>query len=225
MRRTRFTQTMKRSGGSRFWRGRCFVRFKGLVTERSALAYAGRHDDIEAIYKKLSERRDTADVTNLLKELHRVVNESIRTAEVGEDQTEARVYDLSTIDLEKLRGEFAKKVRRKATALKDIRQMVEEKLAQMVANNPLRMDYYKKYCAIVADYNSEKDRVTIEETFAQLAKLAEEMTEEGARGAAGRFKRGGVGVVRFTAAGGFDTGAAGTGKTSEQAAAGVGGGG
>jgi hypothetical protein len=36
----------------------------------------------------------------------------------------------------------------------------------MLARNPLRMDYYKKYQEIIADYNREKDRVTVEETFA-----------------------------------------------------------
>ena len=45
-----------------------FVRFKALLMEPSAFAYAERHDNIEAICKKLSERRDTADVTELLKE-------------------------------------------------------------------------------------------------------------------------------------------------------------
>ena len=40
--------------------------------------YAERHDNIEAIYKKLQEKRDTADVTEVLKELHRIVNEAIR---------------------------------------------------------------------------------------------------------------------------------------------------
>jgi hypothetical protein len=30
------------------------------------------------------------------------------------------------------------------------------------------MDYYKKYQDIIADYNREKDRVTVEETFAKL---------------------------------------------------------
>jgi type I restriction enzyme R subunit len=56
-----------------------FTRFKALLMEPSAFAYAERHDNIEAIYKKLTERRDTADVTELLKELHRIVNEAIRT--------------------------------------------------------------------------------------------------------------------------------------------------
>ena len=46
--------------------------------EPSAFTYAERHDDIEAIYKKLEERRDIADITEILKELHRIVNEAIR---------------------------------------------------------------------------------------------------------------------------------------------------
>ena len=40
-----------------------FIRFKALVMEPTVYAYAERHDNIEAIYKKLTERRDTADVT------------------------------------------------------------------------------------------------------------------------------------------------------------------
>ena len=44
----------------------------------------------------------------------------------------------------------------------------------MLARNPLRMDYYKKYQEIVADYNREKDRVTIEETFARLVNSLDE---------------------------------------------------
>src|SRR2546429_4632376 len=52
------------------------------------------------------------------------------------------------------------------------RSVVEEKLAQMLANNPMRMDYYKKYQEIIADYNREKDRATVEATFAQLVALA-----------------------------------------------------
>jgi type I restriction enzyme R subunit len=160
-----------------------FIRFKALIMEPSAFQYAERHDNIEAIYKKLEERRDTSDVTDLLKELHRIVNEAIRTATPGENESESRFYDLSQIDLERLRDEFAKKVLRKASALQDIRQLVEDKLAQMVAQNPLRMDYFRKYSEIIADYNREKDRVTIEETFARLVDLANSLTAEQRRAA------------------------------------------
>ena len=155
-----------------------FARFKALLMEPSAFPCAERHDNIEAIYKKLSERRDTADVTELLKELHRIVNEAIRTQAPGDDQAEGLTFDLSQIDVEKLRDEFTKKVRHKATALQDIREIVEQKLARLLARNPMRMDYQRKYEEIVADYNREKDRVTIEETFRRLTELIEELDAE-----------------------------------------------
>lgn len=160
-----------------------FIRFKALVMEPAAYAYAERHDNIEAIYKKLEERRDTADISDLLKELHRIVNEAIRAAAPGDDQMDSKLFDMSQIDLEKLQAEFAKKVKRKATALQDIRQIVEDKLAQMLAHNPLRMDYYRRYSEIVADYNREKDRVTLEETFAKLVDLMKGMDAEQQRAA------------------------------------------
>ncbi|KZC37531.1 UNVERIFIED_ORG: deoxyribonuclease, partial [Rhodanobacter sp. FW104-R5] len=155
-----------------------FTRFKALLTEPTALQYAERHDNIEAIYKKLIERRDTADVTALLKELHRIVNAAIRTETPGGDQTAGRTYDLSRINMERLRDEFAKKVKHKATVLKDIRDIVEAKLAQMLGKNATRMDYQQRYEDIVADYNNDKNRITIEETFRRLMELADSLDEE-----------------------------------------------
>src|SRR5207237_10761063 len=90
---------------------------------------------------------------------------------------------MSTIDLEKLRDEFAKKVKRKASAIEDIREVVDKKLAQMLARNPMRMDYYKKYQEIIADYNREKDRATVEATFVQLVALATSLDTEQRRAA------------------------------------------
>ncbi len=160
-----------------------FIRFKTLLMEPSVFAYAERHDNIEAIYKKLSDRRDTADVTELLKELHRIVNEAIRTQAPGTDHAEGLTVDLSKIDFGKLRDEFANKVKRKHAALQDIRELVEKKLAQMLAINPMRMDYYKKYQQIIADYNREKDRITVEQTFAQVVELTASMDAEQRRAA------------------------------------------
>ncbi|MCG3145829.1 MAG: hypothetical protein HONDAALG_03524 [Gammaproteobacteria bacterium] len=160
-----------------------FIRFKTLVMEPSVMTYAERHDNIVAIYKMLQERRDTADVTGVLKELHRIVNAAIRASTLGEDHAEGLTVDLSQIDFEKLREEFAKKVRRKHAVLQNIRDVVEQKLAQMLAYNPLRMDYYKRYQEIIADYNREKDRATVEATFAQLVALAGSLDAEQRRAA------------------------------------------
>ncbi len=164
-----------------------FSRFKALITEPTAYVYAERHNNIEAIYKKLSERRDTADVSEILKKLHRIVNQAILTQAPGDDQAEDHRLDLSNIDMEKLRGEFAKKVRHKATALKDIREIIEEKLKAMMARNPMRMDFQVKYEEIISDYNRERDRATIEETFRLLTELMEELDEEDKRAVRGDF--------------------------------------
>ena len=101
----------------------------------------------------------------------------------GGDHAEGLKVDLSQIDFDKLRDEFASKVHRKHAALQDIRDVVEKKLAQMLAHNPLRMDYYKKYQEIIADYNREKDRATVEATFAQLVALAASLDAEQRRAA------------------------------------------
>ena len=74
-------------------------------------------------------------------------------------------------------------VRRKHAALQDIREVVEKKLAQMLANHPMRMDYYKRYQEIIADYNREKDRATVEVTFAQLVAFAASLDTEQRRAA------------------------------------------
>jgi len=117
-------------------------------------------------------------MTDVLKELHRIVNEAIRAQDSGTDQAEGLRVDLSTIDFEKLRDEFATRVHRKHAILKDVRDILEDKLAAMVQSNPLRMDFYRRYQEIIADYNREKDRVTVEETFRRLIDLARSLDEE-----------------------------------------------
>ena len=48
----------------------------------------------------------------------------------------------------------------------------------MLACNPLRTDFQEHYEGIVAAYNREKDRVTIEQTFEASLKLGSELDEE-----------------------------------------------
>jgi len=154
------------------------ARMKVLVAEPASFAYAERHDNLEAIYRKLEERRDTSDVTEVLKELHRIVNEAIRAQGRGDDQAEALTVDLNRINFERLRDEFAKKVHRKQAVLKDIRDLVEDKLQKMIERNPMLMDYYLRYQEIIAAYNRDKDRISVEEAFAQLLEFSDQLDAE-----------------------------------------------
>ena len=55
---------------------------------------------------------------------------------------------------------------------------MEQKLAEMLARNPSRMDYQQRYEEIVAAYNREKDRVNMEKTFRRLVELVDELDAE-----------------------------------------------
>ena len=55
-----------------------------------------------------------------------------------------------------LRDEFAEKVRRKATFLRDIRDIVGQKLGDMLARHPVLMDCRAKYAVINAICSGQK---------------------------------------------------------------------
>lgn len=89
------------------------------------------------------------------------------------------IYDISAIDFERLRAEFAR-LPNKHTTLQSVKERIETKLEQMVQRNPSRQrqDLLARYQAIIAEYNQETDRATIEQTFDALMKLLEDLSEE-----------------------------------------------
>ena len=54
-------------------------------------------------------------------------------------------------------------------------------MQRLLQQNPLRKDFQRHYEEIVAEYNREKDRVTIEKTFEALLRIMDEMDEEESR--------------------------------------------
>ncbi|MEG1870823.1 MAG: hypothetical protein RR192_02365 [Peptostreptococcaceae bacterium] len=62
--------------------------------------------------------------------------------------------------------------------MKDLDELIQQRLVQMLANNPLRINYYERYQKIIEEYNSEQDRATIEKTFMDLMDLANRMNNE-----------------------------------------------
>ena len=66
-----------------------------------------------------------------------------------------------------LRREFAKAAHKKLI-IKDLSDLVEERIKAMLAQNPGRMDYYLRYTTIIDEYNAEKNRAEIERIFDDL---------------------------------------------------------
>ncbi len=83
-------------------------------------------------------------------------------------------------DMETLRQEFERSPSKHST-VQALKQVVETRLSRMLARNPLRADLQRHYEEIVEDYNREKDRVTIENTFAALLKFVQSLDDEETR--------------------------------------------
>lgn len=135
-------------------------------------------DAIEAIYKELQKKRKHADITDLSVAISRIVNEHMQMGATMVAESEApRRFDISGINFDLLRQEFARS-REKNLILKDIQDLLQERIAQMMAQNPARINFYEKYQEIIREYNQEQNRVNIEHTFEELMQLSHKLTEE-----------------------------------------------
>ena len=129
---------------------------------------------IVAIYEELQKKRRHADNTDLMVQINGIINEHIHTEKQADGPS---AFDISKINFDLLRQEFAR-ARRRNLVMKDLQELVEEKLEKMLGANPSRMNYYERYQQIIAEYNAEQDRASIEKTFMELMALADSMDTE-----------------------------------------------
>lgn len=156
-----------------------FNKFKACINVPGINAYRDIRDAINVLYKSLQADKEKADISEIMKELYEIVDASIDTTRnVNEPKPDGeRIYDISQIDFERLRQEFARS-ERKNTTVQSLKHAVERKLAKLMMQNPLRTDYQEHYERLVKEYNQEKDRVVIEKTFEALLKLNDELSHE-----------------------------------------------
>ena len=156
-----------------------FKKFKACLNVSAVNIYRADRDAINIVYKSLQQDREQANITDIMRQLHQVVDEAIATtAERSAEELEA--YDISRIDFDRLKREFERSPTRQTT-VQNLKQVVENRLQRLLRQNPLRTDFQHHYEAIVAEYNREKDRVTIEQTFEALLKLVQELDKEQSR--------------------------------------------
>ena len=133
---------------------------------------------IRAIYRELQKKRKHADITDLSVAINEIVNEHLQVdASMVAEPNASRRFDISGINFDLLRREFAKSKERNLI-LKDIQELLQERIALMLAQNPGRINFYEKYQEIIREYNQEQNRVNIEQTFEELMQLSQQLTEE-----------------------------------------------
>jgi len=133
---------------------------------------------ISAVYDQMQEKRAHADNSALMATINQIVSEYISVNRSdAEGLAESKKFDISKIDFDRLRREF-ERVQNKNLLLKDLQVLVEERLARMLKNNPLRIDYYQRYQEIVDEYNKDNKKDEIAIIFENLMKLVSELDEE-----------------------------------------------
>ena len=149
-------------------------------TDREEVTGAQRkeYEAIAAIYAELQKKRKHVDTTDLMVEINQIISEYVDVEPAPSGDTEAgKRFDISEIDFDLLRREFAKS-KTKNLIMRDLEGVIQQKLDSLLFTNPNRMNYYERYQEIIENYNSEQDRATIEKTFMDLMDLANSMDEE-----------------------------------------------
>ena len=137
-----------------------------------------QHDALIAIYHKLQQQRAQADITELSVTINQIVNEYLDVPDtLGEEITYGKRFDISKINFELLSREFIK-AKHRNLLLKDLQELVQKRIAQMMAVNDSRVNFYERYQEIIKEYNEEQNRANIERTFDELIKLSQELGEE-----------------------------------------------
>ena len=131
---------------------------------------------IDAIYKELQKKRKHADNTDLMVEVNKIVSDYITIEEKSGGEA-SRLFDISKIDFDLLRKEFAN-IKRKNLTLNDLDALVKERIERLLKQNPTRVNFYERYKQIIEDYNNEQNRASIEQTFDELMKLVNTLTQE-----------------------------------------------
>lgn len=136
------------------------------------------YEAIAAIYAELQKKRKHTNTTDLMVQVNAIISSYVEIQHMPSMvREEPRRFDISAIDFDLLRREFAK-VKKKNLVLKDLEELIQMKLDRMLFTNPERINYYERYQQIIDDYNSEQDRATIEKTFMDLMDLANSMNQE-----------------------------------------------
>ena len=153
-----------------------FIKFKASLTIPGVEKYQNQYRAINIIYKSLQEDVETADINDIIKQLHEVVDKAIDIVP-GRVESPSKPYDISKINFKRLQAEFAQS-EKKNTIVQSLKSLIEKKLEILMQRNPLRTNFQEHYEKIIEEYNKEKDRLAIEAIFEELLKFVQDLEQE-----------------------------------------------
>ncbi|SFN61361.1 type I restriction enzyme, R subunit [Bizionia echini] len=155
-----------------------FRKYKALFPSDTLKKHVSDFNAIEAIYTTLNQNVKAADVTQIIMDLQAIVSDSIVIQDPGVQEPLDDVYvDLSSLDFDKLRAAFAK-TPRKNTLVFNLQNAIEQRLEQMLKENPLRIEFYDRYKEIIDIYNNGKNLEDTINAFNNLNTFIQDLSFE-----------------------------------------------
>jgi type I restriction enzyme R subunit len=154
-----------------------FRKYKALFPSDKLKKHVTDYNAIEAIYTALNQNVKSADVTQIIMDLQAIVSDSVVIQDKVNEENEEVYVDLSSLDFDKLRAAFAK-TPRKNTLVFNLQEAIEQRLEQMLKENPLRIEFYERYKEIIDEYNRGKSLEDTIKTFDNLNNFIKDLSHE-----------------------------------------------
>jgi type I restriction enzyme R subunit len=132
---------------------------------------------ISAVYDLMQKKRKWSDTTDLMVTINDIISDYVSVSKSEAALTQNKRFDISKIDFERLRQEFAKQ-KNNNLLIKDLKDLVDERLSKMMEINPTRINYYERYQEIIEEYNAEQNKALIEKTFIDLLNFVNDLDNE-----------------------------------------------
>lgn len=131
---------------------------------------------IIAIYNQLQAKRKCADITGLSVTIYNIIGDYVNTNPEG-SLSGTRQFDISKFNSDLLRKEFAK-MKHQNLVLKDIDELIKQRIEVMLLDNPGHINFYEEFQRIIQEYNAEQDRASIEKISMSLIDLSKSLVQE-----------------------------------------------
>ncbi len=153
--------------------------YKAVLPDPDAQSFYARVIPVKIISDKIRALTPRVDVTEVMQKVEDLLDKSVAADPYAMKETvngfgNKHLIDLSGIDFESLSEEF--KTGRKRTINERLKGSVVQKLMKMVRINRTRIDFFKKFQAMIDAYNCGS--LTAEQFFNQLKEFAESLNQE-----------------------------------------------
>jgi type I restriction enzyme R subunit len=129
---------------------------------------------VEAVKDKLRPE-SVGDLTAVLKEMNRILDDSIGPDAPVINELDAHILDLSKINFQELAERFEKS-RKQNIELERLREAVQRQLDKVIKLNETRTDFLDKFQRLIDEYNAGSRN--IEEVYRRLIELTKALSEE-----------------------------------------------